>query len=89
MLALAGRRLPGRLRVFLLTVTVVDDIVGIVVIATVYSESVNLAALVVAAAIFAGVLLVRALRIQSASIYLVLAVGAGWPSSSPASIRSW
>jgi len=74
-LALAGRRLPGRLRVFLLTVTVVDDIVGIVVIATVYSESVNLIALLVAAGVFATVLLVRALRIHIGLIYLALAAG--------------
>jgi len=74
-LALAGRRLPGRLRVFLLTVTVVDDIVGIVVIATVYSESVNLIALLVAAGVFATVLLVRALRIHIGLIYLGLAAG--------------
>jgi Na+/H+ antiporter NhaA len=74
-LALAGRRLPGRLRVFLLTVTVVDDIVGIVVIATVYSESVNLSAMLIAAALFAAVLLVRTLRIHIGLIYLALAVG--------------
>ena len=74
-LALAGRRLPGRLRVFLLTVTVVDDIVGIIVIATVYSGSVNLVALLIGVAVFAGVLLVRALRIQISQVYLVLAIG--------------
>jgi Na+/H+ antiporter NhaA len=74
-LALAGRRLPGRLRVFLLTVTVVDDLFGIIVIATVYSEAVHVVALVVAAAFFAGVLLVRALRVRVSQVYLALAAG--------------
>ena len=38
LLALLGHRVPGRLRAFVLTVTVVDDIVGVVVIATAYMQ---------------------------------------------------
>src|ERR671934_295073 len=48
MLALVGPRLPDRLRAFMLTVLVVDDVVGIVVIATVYSGSVRIVPLAVA-----------------------------------------
>ena len=38
LLALVGPRFPDRLRAFMLTVVVVDDIVALVVIATVYTE---------------------------------------------------
>ena len=38
MLALVGRRLPDRLRAFLLTFSVVDDVAALVVIAVVYSD---------------------------------------------------
>ena len=42
MLALVGPRFPDRLRAFMLTVAVVDDIVALVVIATVYTTDVKL-----------------------------------------------
>ena len=38
LLALAGRRAPDRLRAFILTVVVVDDLLALVVIATAYSR---------------------------------------------------
>lgn len=41
-LALFGRGLPVALRVFLMTLAVVDDLLGIIVIATVYTESIDL-----------------------------------------------
>ena len=41
MLALVGPRFPDRLRAFMLTVVVVDDVVALVVIATVYTERVD------------------------------------------------
>ena len=45
LLALVGPRFPDRLRAFMLTVVVVDDIVALVVIATVYTEDVAVSAL--------------------------------------------
>src|SRR3982751_1076243 len=49
MLALVGRRLPDRLRAFMLTFAVVDDVVALIVIATVYSEGVAVTQLLVGA----------------------------------------
>ena len=46
LLALVGRGVPDRVRVFLLTVFVVDDLVALVVIAVVYSEDIELLPLV-------------------------------------------
>lgn len=49
-LVLAGRGAPAGLRVFLLTVAVVDDLIGILIIAIVYSHGLRLPALIGAAA---------------------------------------
>ncbi len=62
-LALVGSRSATRLRVFLLTLAVVDDLGALLVIATVYTTHVSMVALVVAFALF-GVLF--ALRYASA-----------------------
>jgi Na+/H+ antiporter NhaA len=48
-LAIVGPRCPTQLRVFLLTLTVFDDIVAVAIIGVVYSESLDPAALAVAA----------------------------------------
>src|SRR6266567_5934109 len=52
MLALVGPRFPERLRSFMLTVVVVDDVAALVVIATVYTGHVWLRALLAAGCIF-------------------------------------
>ena len=57
-LALVARG-AGRLRVRLLTILVVDDLVALLVIATVYTEHVELLPLAVAAAFFAGLIGLR------------------------------
>ena len=60
LLALVGPRFPDRLRAFMLTVVVVDDILALVVIATVYTEQVSAPALVAAFGLFGAVLVARA-----------------------------
>jgi Na+/H+ antiporter NhaA len=52
MLALVGPRFPVRLRAYLLTVSVVDDVVALIVIATVYTTTLNVRALLIAIALF-------------------------------------
>jgi Na+/H+ antiporter NhaA len=59
LLALVGPRLPDRLRAFMLTVVVVDDILALVVIATVYTETLHVGPLLVAVALFGAVLVAR------------------------------
>jgi Na+/H+ antiporter NhaA len=58
-LALLGDRVPPGVRVFLLTLAIVDDVGAIAVIAIFYSDSINLEALAAAAAVLAAVVLVR------------------------------
>lgn len=74
MLALFGSRLPTALRGFILTVTVVDDFVALVVIAVAYSDRIAVAALVVALGLFGVILLLRALGVRPGPVYAVLAV---------------
>ncbi len=74
MLALVGRRFPGSLRAFILTVAVVDDIVALLVIAIVFTTSVQIVALAVALGAFASMALARARRVHNGGLYAVLGV---------------
>ncbi|HTA06576.1 MAG TPA: Na+/H+ antiporter NhaA, partial [Solirubrobacteraceae bacterium] len=58
-LALLTPGVATRLRVFLLTLAVVDDLGALIVIATAYTKHLNMAALIVAIALFAVLLLLR------------------------------
>jgi Na+:H+ antiporter, NhaA family len=71
---LVGSRVPLGVRIFILTLAVVDDIGGIAVIAIFYAESVSVAWLVVAAASVGGALLARTNEIRSLVPYVVLGV---------------
>ena len=72
LLALVGPRFPDRLRAFMLTVVVVDDILALVVIATVYTEAVSVSALIVAVGLFGAVLVAKALGVRVGLIYFAL-----------------
>src|SRR6266511_4532768 len=74
-LALVGNRVPDRLRGFILTVTVVDDIVALIVIATVYTNDVNVGPLLIASALFAFAFIGTRLRIPYGLLYFALATG--------------
>jgi Na+/H+ antiporter NhaA len=75
-LALLGPGVPDRVRTYLLTFALVDDVAGIAVIALAYSAQINLAALALGAGILTVVVLVRRLRVRNGGLYLLLAIGA-------------
>jgi Na+/H+ antiporter NhaA len=77
MLAIVGPRFPDRLRSFILTVVVVDDLVALLIIATVYTDRVALRALAVAVGLFVAVLVVRAVHVRRGLVYAALG-GAMW-----------
>ena len=77
LLALVGARFPFRLRAFMLTFAVVDDVVALVVIATAYASGVDGWALLEALGIYAVVVLLARARVTRAPVYTVLGV-AGW-----------
>jgi len=76
LLALVGSGVPDRVRTYLLTFAIVDDIVGIVIIAVVYSGHIDLAALAAGLVLLAGVGVARAFRVRRGLLYLLLGVGA-------------
>src|SRR5438105_2617936 len=71
-LALVGRRFPDSLRAFILTVAVVDDLVALVVIGTVYTGTVRWTAFVVGVGLFAVLLVLRARRVHNGTMYFAL-----------------
>ncbi|MGZ4320040.1 MAG: Na+/H+ antiporter NhaA [Gaiellaceae bacterium] len=72
LLALVGTGLPDRLRAFLLTVAVVDDIVALLVIAIAYSGSISVVALLVALGLFGCILVIRAFDVHYGPVYFVM-----------------
>ena len=76
MLALVGPRFPDRLRGFMLTIIVVDDVIALLVIAVAYSENVTVGPLLIAAAALVLMLAVRATGLRRGFVYFILAAGA-------------
>jgi Na+/H+ antiporter NhaA len=76
LLALVGPRFPDRLRAFMLTVVVVDDIVAVIVIATVYTETLHWIPLLVAMALLGAMLVARAFRVPAGLAFATLGTAA-------------
>jgi Na+/H+ antiporter NhaA len=74
MLALVGPSFPDRLRGFMLTIIVVDDVVALLVIAVAYSNDVAVGPLLIAIGVFGLAALAVALRIRQNLLYLLLAL---------------
>jgi Na+/H+ antiporter NhaA len=75
-LALVGRRLPDRVRTYLLTFSVVDDLAGIAVIAVVYSGRIRVAPLLTGLGFLAVVLVIRARNVRYGLPYLLVGTAA-------------
>jgi Na+/H+ antiporter NhaA len=76
LLALVGPRFPDRLRAFMLTVVVVDDVVALVVIATVYTEALDLLPLLVAVALYGAVFVARRFPVRPGVTCAILGTAA-------------
>jgi NhaA family Na+:H+ antiporter len=73
-LALLGRSIPGNVRVFLLTLAIIDDVIAVLIIAFFYSGGLDPSGFVVAAL---GILMVLGLQwIGTGSAYAYIAPGA-------------
>ena len=75
-LALVGRRLPDRVRTYLLTFSVVDDLVGLVVIAVAYSGHIEVVPLAWGFGFIAVVLVLRARGYRNGPLYLLIGIAA-------------
>lgn len=74
LLAVVGRRVPGKVRVFLLTVFIVDDIVSLAVIGVAYSDTVRPVPLLIALALYLALLAAPRLGVGAPPLYVVLGV---------------
>jgi Na+/H+ antiporter NhaA len=79
LLVVVGRDVPDRVRTFLLTVFVVDDLVALLVIAVMYTDDLDLRYLVLAVALFGLFLLVKRLRLGAPASLVVIGI-AVWAS---------
>ena len=75
-LSLVGPRYASRLRGFVMTVLVADDLAALVVIAVVYSGALSVAPLMVAVGLFGIAVAVRVARVRWGPVYAVLGVAA-------------
>ena len=73
-LALLGKRVPDRTRIFLLTMFVVDDLASLIVIAVAYSGPVELLPLLLAALVLAGMVGMLALGVNWSPAYLLAGI---------------
>jgi NhaA family Na+:H+ antiporter len=81
-LTVAGRRAPPGMRLFLLTLAVVDDIGAIAVIAIAYTETVSLGGLGIAVIALAAVALLRRVGVWTVWAYVPLGAALWWGASS-------
>jgi Na+/H+ antiporter NhaA len=73
LLTLFGRRAPDRLRAFMLTVVIADELLARVVIALVYSDSIDVVPLIWAAGLFAvALVLLLGFKLRRGPAYFVL-----------------
>jgi len=74
LLALVGRRVPDSARLFLVTVSVVDDVVALIVIAVAYTTDIRPAPLILAAVLYAFTFILVRLKIRSGFAYVPFAL---------------
>jgi Na+/H+ antiporter NhaA len=75
-LALAGKGLPDRVRTFLLTVSIVDDMLSLVIIAVAYSGSIRAVPLLIGIAFLAVFLALRLRGNRNGLLHLIIGVAA-------------
>jgi Na+/H+ antiporter NhaA len=85
-LALVGRRSSMRLRVFLLTLVIVDDVAAVSVIAVFYSSDLQVGALLACLGLLAVMALLRWRGVERPSIYIALSL-LTWLAASEAGVH--
>ena len=86
-LAVAGRRASQRLRAFVLTVVIADDIGVLLVIAFAYTETLSLPALSVAVVLFGALVVLRHRGVGGPTLYTLLAV-AIWVATTKSGVHA-
>ncbi len=71
-LSLLGKRVPHGLKIFLLSVAIVDDLLAVSVIAVFFTESIHLTALALSVGGFGVIVLLKKLGVRSVPVYTVV-----------------
>jgi NhaA family Na+:H+ antiporter len=77
-LAVFGRRIPLGLKIFLVTLAIVDDIAGVIVIATAYTHNFHLGYLALALLVFLVCLVMNRLGVNQLTLYLLAGTVMWW-----------
>jgi Na+:H+ antiporter, NhaA family len=73
-LALLGNKVPASIKIFLAAFAIIDDLGAMLVIALFYAEGFSLTYLLLALAVFAFLLVLNRLKVNSLPVYLLLGV---------------
>ncbi|HSS68305.1 MAG TPA: Na+/H+ antiporter NhaA [Nocardioidaceae bacterium] len=73
-LAISGQYVPSRVRIFLVTVFVVDDLAALLVIALFYSNDISMTPLLIAVGLMALLVVAQVAHFRQRTVYLVLGV---------------
>ncbi len=74
LLLLLGKRVPSKLKIFLLTLAIVDDIGAIIVVTVFYNQQVNLLALLVAVLLVVVMVILSRSKFMTISIFALLGI---------------
>lgn len=74
LLALLGKRVPSSIRLFLLTLAIVDDIAAVIVIAVFYGAGINVVMLLMIAVLIAITMLLKKMKLLTLSVFVVIGV---------------
>jgi len=75
LLAILGKRIPASVRLFLLTLAIVDDILAVIIIAVFYSTGINSEMLLLAGGLVLTILLLTKLRRLNIGVFVIFGLG--------------
>jgi len=71
-LSLLGKRVPAALKLFLLTLAIIDDLGAIIIIALFYTQELSLTSMIIAALAVFGLLTLNRMRVYTVIAYFIL-----------------
>jgi len=74
-LSILGKRVPHSLKIFLLSVAIVDDLLAVSVIALFYTESIQVSWLLISLCGFCGIVILNRLGVRAISVYVAMGCG--------------
>ena len=73
-ISLLGKRVPHSLKIFLLSVAIVDDLLAVSVIALFYTETIHLSMLLLMASGFVLIVVLNKLRVRNIGVYVIVGI---------------